>query len=394
MFAKIFKKFRELGPTGTMHWLWSGIKLRYAQKIRRRKLDFSGKSKNKRQIFIFAAVPFYDVGGGQRSAQLARTFARLGFAVHYIYVAPSAESKVHTMKIPAITHRFLGDYRLTDFINSIRTSDIAIFELPRKDLIPYLLETNRKKAKIIYENIDNWEAVLGKSFFDKQTAQKFIKIADVSVGTAQPLVGQLISYGANKNKVIYAPNAVNDTLFNVKRKYVEPKDLMRGKKTLLYYGTLDGEWFDWDLVWGVAKKLPDYAINLIGDHKNISGLVKSAPANVHFLGPKKQTELPAYLQHSDVAILPFLIDETVRFVSPLKIFEYIAMDKATISTRLPDLSKYPNVWIGDNLEEWTKLLKNYLRINKKAAKDFVEKNTWSARAEQLIRAVDSKSHKP
>ena len=41
--------------------------------------------KKTEQVFIFASVPFFDVGGGQRSAQLARIFNAMGKTVHYIY---------------------------------------------------------------------------------------------------------------------------------------------------------------------------------------------------------------------------------------------------------------------------------------------------------------------
>jgi len=391
---KISNKLRKLGPIGTSQWLYNGAKLRHAQKVRRRKLDFSGKSAGQRQIFIFAAVPFYDVGGGQRSAQLARTLTERSFAVHYIYAAPSAESKVHIMQIPTVTHRALSDYRLAEFASRLRPDDIALFELPRKEFLPYLLEANLTKAQIIYENIDNWEATLGKSFFDPKTTQKFIRMADLLIGTAQPLITQLISYGADSKKVIYAPNAVNHTLFDPHQKYPRPKDLIRGTKTLLYYGTLDGEWLDWALIWSIAKKLPKYSINLIGDQKNILGLTKAAPNNVHFLGPKPQTQLPTYLKHSDIAILPFLIDETARFVSPLKIFEYIAMQKPTISTQLPDIAGYPNVWVGNNSTAWIKLAKGKLPVDKTAAQKFIYQNTWASRATQIIQAIDDQASDP
>lgn len=49
--------------------------------------------KNGRFVYIFGTVPYYDVGGGQRSSQLAKTFNRMGYAVSYIYAFDSSESK-------------------------------------------------------------------------------------------------------------------------------------------------------------------------------------------------------------------------------------------------------------------------------------------------------------
>jgi glycosyltransferase involved in cell wall biosynthesis len=61
------------------------------------------------------------------------------------------------------------------------------------------------------------------------------------------------------------------------------------------------------------------------------------PENIHFLGLKKQIDLPSYLYYSDYAILPFKTDEIGKYVSPLKLFEYIAMNKPVISTMLDDI---------------------------------------------------------
>ena len=72
--------------------------------------------------------------------------------------------------------------------------------------------------------------------------------ARVVVGTAKYLVEQLNGYLKKykiKNKnVLYLPNAVDEELFCGLREMVKPKDLVVGKKTLLYYGSLWGSWFD------------------------------------------------------------------------------------------------------------------------------------------------------
>ena len=52
-------------------------------------------------VVIFASVPFYDVGGGQRSAQLAKTFNEMGYIVHYIYGFECSEEDIPEMFIPA-----------------------------------------------------------------------------------------------------------------------------------------------------------------------------------------------------------------------------------------------------------------------------------------------------
>ena len=80
-------------------------------------------------------------------------------------------------------------------------------------------------------------------------------------------------------------------IFEPSYKSEEPKDLIKGKnKTLLYFGSLWGEWFDWDLLVEVAKRTPDSTYNMIGDSAPIQDKLSKLPSNIHFLGLKRQTE--------------------------------------------------------------------------------------------------------
>jgi hypothetical protein len=60
---------------------------------------------------------------------------------------------------------------------------------------------------------------------------------------------------------------------------------------------------------------------LIGDNKAAHPVM---PPNVHFLGLKPQSHLPAYVQRFDVGLIPFKVNETTHAVSPLKAYEYLA----------------------------------------------------------------------
>ena len=44
-----------------------------------------------------------------------------------------------------------------------------------------------------------------------------------------------------------------------------------------------------------------------------------AVRNVHLLGQKRHDELPAYCKGFDVGLIPYRIDERMKFVNPLKL---------------------------------------------------------------------------
>ena len=104
------------------------------------------------KIYIFAGVPYYDVGGGQRSAQLAKTFNKLGFEVNYIYAFESSESKVYKMDLPLCMHMFIE--KLDDLaMQNLSSDDIFIFESPCDKFDKYLKLAVDKNVKIILKNM-------------------------------------------------------------------------------------------------------------------------------------------------------------------------------------------------------------------------------------------------
>jgi hypothetical protein len=83
-------------------------------------------------------------------------------------------------------------------------------------------------------------------------------------------------------------------------------------------------------------------------------------------------------------LIPFRLDEIGIYVSPLKIFEYIAMNKIVLSTPLPDIKGYPNTYTGETVDEWVQILKEDLIVDAGAAKDFISKNNWQNRCSKMI----------
>lgn len=187
------------------------------------------KPRNTKSIHILALVPFYDIGGGQRSAQLAKTFNKLGYITNYIFPYDSTDVTKSTMEIPCRIHSHIKDIKIEEFEKYVNNEDIFIFEGPVKEFIPYIELAKKYNCKTIYENIDNWETDIGKRFFDKIIVKEFLEKCDILIATSMPLKEQLEDYqkefNISKKEVYYLANAVDDDLFNPRLKYEKPKDL-------------------------------------------------------------------------------------------------------------------------------------------------------------------------
>lgn len=398
MIKKIVKHCKEYGLLDTIHWLNNCLHFKFLA-MSSAKADFKdiqiGENekqfltpKNLPSIYIVALIPFYDIGGGQRCSQLAKTFNNLGFPVHYLYAYKSGEKKRIKMPIPTSSHIFI-DENIENFLeNKVKNDDLFIFEAPSSRFKKVLNVALKNHCKILYENIDNWETSLGQDIYDEEILISLLNNAELLVGTAKPLVVQLKNYLKKykiKNKqILYLPNAVDTDLFNGMKKFDTPNDLIKGDKTFLYYGSLWGEWFDWQLLEELARKYPACAFNIIGDDGKLGEIKKALPNNIYFLGLKPQKKLPEYLKACDYAMIPFKPGKISDYVSPLKIFEYISMYAITLCTDLPDIENYPNVYRGNTADEWSGIIEKDYAIDKRAADEFTTKNSWNSRISQMI----------
>jgi glycosyltransferase involved in cell wall biosynthesis len=108
------------------------------------------------------------------------------------------------------------------------------------------------------------------------------------------------------------------------------------RSRLGFYGVID-ERFDIELVAEVARLRPDWHIVLVGPAVKIDPAVLPRLPNIHYLGARTYDELPGYLAGWDVAIMPFALNESTRFISPTKTPEYFAGGCPVVSTPIKDV---------------------------------------------------------
>lgn len=134
------------------------------------------------------------------------------------------------------------------------------------------------------------------------------------------------------------PSSVDITHFATARNATrDPSDQAGiGRPRLGFFGVID-ERFDIELVSQLADQRPEWQIVLIGPVVKIDPATLPRQINIHYLGPKEYAELPAYLGGWDVALMPFAINESTRFISPTKTPEYLAGGCPVVSTPIQDV---------------------------------------------------------
>ncbi|EKT4072080.1 hypothetical protein C7E17_00720 [Stenotrophomonas maltophilia] len=344
--------------------------------------DLNPAMKADRRIFVFTGVPFDDIGGGQRAAQLTRVLLERGERVTYVYAYRKWEGGApveSTFTTDGLTHLFLDRISFKDVVGEISPNDVAVFEMPHKGFMPYFDHFGEVGGRRVFELIDAWDSSLGGDWFDEAVMSRYITESEVVVGTAKVLRDKLVVAG--RSDALYLPNAANERIFDSYKEYARPAEIDPDKRSLLYFGSLYGEWFDWDAISLAASRVgPAANIYLIGD----APAGRTVAPNVHFLGGKNIDELPAYLRHCDAALLPFIPGHISDAVSPIKVFEYLAMGVPVIANALPELDGYPNVFVARDGQHFAELCATELRADPAKVDSFLMRNSWAARADAIV----------
>jgi UDP-galactopyranose mutase len=106
-----------------------------------------------------------------------------------------------------------------------------------------------------------------------------------------------------------------------------------------FYGVVD-ERMDLDLLAALADARPDWSVVIVGPVVKIDPKSLPKRPNLFYLGGRSYDDLPRYLAGWDVALMPFAINESTRFISPTKTPEYLAAGRPVVSTPIVDVVRH------------------------------------------------------
>ena len=103
-----------------------------------------------------------------------------------------------------------------------------------------------------------------------------------------------------------------------------------------YCGVID-ERLDLGLIAGVADARPDWHLVFVGPVTKIDPESLPQRPNIHYMGQRDYSDLPASMAAWDVAWMPFALNDSTRFISPTKTPEYLAAGRPVVSTPVRDV---------------------------------------------------------
>lgn len=355
----------------------------------------------KLEFIILASVPYDDIGGGQRSAQITKSLIDRNIYTTYIYKYKKFDFKLNKHIDSNFKNNFVNHIHIKDIkdYNSLLNKNkyyLILNEIPDNDFLDILIfiKNNIQNHTIIYDIIDNWHNPELGWFYNESIENKILELSDLVTYVTKYFKLNYSDKIINK-KQLYLPNASNPFEFNLYYKSwqhgIITKLKEKYKKIILYYGSLYGSWFDWDLIKYSANKNQDFAFVLIGDYnKKISNIIDGYE-NIILTGLVEINHLKYFSKHADICLIPFKDENVCNYVSPIKIFEYLFINKSVVTTScMIDVLDYPNTYFSNNKEEFNDHIVN---INSNdiitlESEYFIMNNSWCKRVDDLLNIID------
>lgn len=194
--------------------------------------------------------------------------------------------------------------------------------------------------------------------------------------------------GLNKHTK-FVPNGVDYRTYASTQP--EPEDLKSiGHPRIGYIGVVKSQ-MDFDLLLTLTQRHPHWSFVIVGprghleerDRRIIEMMEKRA--NVFFLGGKPVEALPAYVQHLDVCLMCYRVNDYTKYIYPLKLHEYLASGHPVVGASINSLQEFSRVVaLAHTEDEWSSAIEAALRQEMNtveqidARRTVAQKHDWEA----------------
>lgn len=162
-----------------------------------------------------------------------------------------------------------------------------------------------------------------------------------------------------------------------------------------FIGVID-ERMDIALLGDIADLKPEWNFIMIGPVVKIEEADLPRRENIHYLGGRSYDELPCYIAGWDVAMMPFALNESTRFISPTKTPEYLAAGRPVVSTAIRDVVRpYGEeglVYIAGSPEEFVSAIQQALDDDsvdrRRRAEEFMRGMSWDNTFAAMVELIE------
>ena len=270
------------------------------------------------------------------------------------------------------------------FKNYILFNDNDIFR-------SFHLKSLLNPAVSIYYSRDYMLAVDYWKLHGLKLEPELIADSDICVANSTYLADYCRKYNPNS---FFVGQGCELDIFIKSEEYPKPLDMQLIKAPIIgYVGALQSIRLDINIIQYIALEKPEWSIVLVGpEDDEFKSSALHQLSNVHFLGSKDPSTLPAYINEFDLCINPQIINQVTIGNYPRKIDEYLAVGKPVVATKTEAMHIFKNYcYLAESKYDFVKMIEEGITKNsldmKKSRRHFASTHTWENSVLEIDKAI-------
>jgi teichuronic acid biosynthesis glycosyltransferase TuaH len=246
-------------------------------------------------------------------------------------------------------------------------------------------------SMVVYDCMDDAPEFRSKESERRQiqmAEQALLECADLILVSSENLRGKILGRGAAADKVMLVRNAFGGIVQpeqGARRGAATPVGVLR----ILYFGTIGG-YLDFDVLLHCLDMVEGVEFHFFGP------VMVDLPAHpgLKFHGTVEHDSLAARAQEFDCLVMPFVVNELIQGVDPVKLYEYVNLGKNILCPYYPEIDRFSAfVSFYRSREEFVAAVRKLIKQNDRQydmeqRRLFLDANSWPVRAAEVIRRID------
>ncbi|MCE5169379.1 hypothetical protein LQV63_08645 [Paenibacillus profundus] len=330
----------------------------------------------------------------QRPHFIAEYLSLQNVEVDYLSLTPFGKGIVHKVKkgnlniIDSYVVPFSLKLKVIEIINiryikkvlKHREYDVIVLTAPLQHR--YISKSMKENAVLIYECMDNMPFFYIDKLRDRMIKEESITLnqVDAVITSSHQLLLELKR--RNPDCCLPAtniPNAVDEATFNKL-----PQKKVLSEPNLVYIGTIS-HWLDWETIIFFSEQHPEYSIYLIGPCEYKPDQLSD---NIILLGAIPHQEVLDYIYSGNIMLLPFQVNELIKAVDPVKLYEYISLNKPVVSSYWKEIDKFKHnrLKFYSQYQEFERAIIQLSQSNEhtEVNRTFIYDNSWVKRSSEYL----------
>lgn len=246
------------------------------------------------------------------------------------------------------------------------------------------------KGPVVYDCMDDHGAFGDGLWRTKQDAleREVVSRADLILASSARLLDKMHSMDSTgKKEVLLVRNGFSGKVLPSARAS-KPADTKQF--TACYFGTISS-WFDFDLVKESLSRFPNLTYKIIGPIEH--GVEVPEDPRIEFVGPVAHDSLPDYVADCDCLIMPFIVNELILSVDPVKLYEYVNLGKDIVCVRYPEVERFSDfAELYNGSDEYCASLERVMasehrKYNEEQRLQLLSESSWHARMKPVLQAL-------